>query len=456
VLACVDKQNGQFIWTSKPPPGEWLASDPLVVQGRLLLLRVRQDGAQEASLVLCDYDAATGEPREQQELLRLREPSWNARRVCQAVVVDDAVVAVLGGCVVCADLTGGVRWVRRQLNLPPDEDLTWGGQHHEPPLVYKNRLILAQPGVPTLECVDPDTGRSHWTRTLPDMQQVIGIVDQHLVVETANSFLSLNPDDGSTRWRREAPARLEGRFCGRAGGLLYVRPILGEGDDKTPRPELVWLDPKTGEERASFALHDLKRPEVRFGPLIAHKDRLWAFVGAGPQDPNRDLVELAPQGQATPTPALVRDAWLRQFSEPLQAAAARVLGDWRPFRGIAEKQHGFQAEMHGEREVLSLDGTRNQPVVFARRITVPMGSRARLRLRLAMEQLRPSALAVEFGGETVWEQKLDDQTLGSKQWRDFEADLSSRSGQIGWLTVRLTPDKDERFTSYWKRLEVAF
>jgi outer membrane protein assembly factor BamB len=456
VLACLDKQNGQIVWTSQPPPGEWLASDPLVVQGRLLLLRVRQDGAREASLVLCDYDAATGEPRDQQELLRLREPSWTARHVCQAAVVDDAIVAVLGGCVVCADLAGGVRWVRRQLYLPPDEDPTWGGQHQQPPLWRQGRLYLAQPGVRSLECVDPDTGRSHWTRTLPEVQRILGIVEQQLIVETEGGFVSLDPDDGSPRWRRETPSRLEGRLGGGAGGLLYVRQISGERDDTAPRPELVWLDPQTGHERASFALHDLKRPELRFGPLIAHKGRLWAFAGAGPQDPHRDLIELAPQGDAVPALPPLRDVWLRHFGEPIQWAAARVLSDWRPFRGIAEKHNGYYAEMHGERGVMSLDGTRSQPVVFARQITIPASGRAKLRLRLAMEQLRPSNLQVEFRGERVWEQKLDDQSLGSKQWRDFEADLSTRAGQTGWVMVRLAGDNDDRFTSYWKRLEIAF
>jgi hypothetical protein len=139
----------------------------------------------------------------------------------------------------------------------------------------------------------------------------------------------------------------------------------------------------------------------------------------------------------------------------MQSATARVLPEWRVFRGIADKPSGFYAEIHGEREVVSLDGTRGQPVVFARHIAIPQG-RARLRLRLAMDQLRASHVYVEFRGEQLWEQKLDDQTLGSRQWRDFEADLSSRAGQTGWLSVRLASDNDERFTSFWNRLEVAF
>ncbi len=456
VLACLDKQDGKVVWTSQPPQGEWLISDPLAAQGRLVALRLRRDGNREAALVLCDYDSSTGEPRDQQELLRMREPAWITRYVCQVALVDDAVVAVLGGCVVCADLTGSVRWIRRQLYIPPDEDPTGGGQHHAPPLVVDGRLFLTQPGVRSLECVDADTGRSYWTRVLPDVQRVIGLTGEHLLVETADGFLALDPASGETAWRRAASGRLEGRLCSATGGLVYTRSVAGPRDDATPRPELVWLDPATGEEQAAVPLHDLKRNEVRFGPLVAHNDRLWSFVGAGPQDPNRDLVELSPQGEAQEPLPLVEDPWLRHIGEVARHAAPRVLPEWHVFRAIVEKHSGFYPELHGEREALSVDGSRSQPVVFARRITIPQNGKAKLRMRLAMDQLRASHLQVEFRGETLWDKKLDDQTLGSRTWRDFDADLSSRAGQTGWLTVRLMSDNDERFNSFWKRLEVVF
>jgi outer membrane protein assembly factor BamB len=461
VLICFDKTNGEVAWSSQPPPGEWLASDPLVVQGRLLLLRTRPAGAREISLVLCDYDPATGEPRDQQELLRLREAPWAARRVCEVAVADDALVAALGGCVVCADLAGGVRWVRKQLSVPPDEDLSWSAQHFESPLVDSGRLYLAQPGVRSIECVDADTGRSRWTRTLPDVHRLLGLVEGRLIVETGAGFQAFDPESGESIWRIEVSLpRLEGRFLGEAG-LCYVRQTRGERDDQDPRPELAWLELQTGRELSSFVLNDLKRPDLRFGPMLSHKDRLWAFAGAGPNEPNRDLLSLVPQGEAdrssvTNQRALADDAWLRHVPAPLRKLAERVLPDWRLFRGIVERQAGYYAQMHGEQDVLSIDGSRNQPVIFARRIVIPAGGRAKLRIRMAMEQIRESQLQVEFNGEAVWEEKLDEQSLGSQKWRDWEADLASRTGQTGWLTVRLIPDRDERFTSYWKRLEVAF
>jgi hypothetical protein len=284
------------------------------------------------------------------------------------------------------------------------------------------------------------------------------LIDWRLIVETGDGFLALDGDSGETLWRREEPLpRLEGRFLGGAGGLCYVRQIAGmRDDDKEPRPELVWLDGKSGHQTASFVLNDLRRNDLRFGPLVVHKERVWAFIGAGPNDPNRDVIGLTPQGEAVRSSRLADDPWLRQIPAPVRTAAARVMPEWSPFRGIAEKQAGYYDEKHGEQEVVSLDGSRSQPIVFARRVSIPTGGRAKLRMRLAMEQLRPSQLQVEFNGEEVWKQKLDDETLGSQKWRDFEGDLSSRAGRTGWLTVRVIPEKDERFTAYWKRLELAF
>jgi outer membrane protein assembly factor BamB len=454
LLTCLDKQDGKVIWTSQPPQGEWLASDPLAVQGRLLALRLRRDSSREMSLLLCDYDSATGEPLDQQELLRLREASWTGRFVCQAAVVDDAVVAVLGGCAVCVDLTGGVRWIRRQLYLPPEEDLSWGGQHHEPPLVEDGRLFLAQPGVRAVECIDADTGRSVWTRVLPDVRRLVGSAAGRLIVETADGFLALHADSGETMWRHVAGDRLEGRFCDE-NHLVYVRQDR-QRDDEALRPELVWADAATGEPRATAVLDELARKELTFGPMIAHQDRIWSFAGSGPQDPNRDIVELVPGGEAERLAASPEDVWLEHVDASIRQAAAGVLPEWRVLRGIFEKHSGFHAEQFGEGEVFSLDGTAGEPVVFARRVTIPQSGRARLRLRLAMAPLRPGQLHVEFRGEGIWEQKLDDQTLGAQTWRDFEADLSSRAGQSGWLVVRFVPEKNERYTSFWKRLELAF
>lgn len=455
LLACLNKQDGKVVWTSQPPQGEWLASDPLPAPGGLLAFRLRRDSSREMSLRLCDYDIATGEPLDQHELLRLRESSWTGRYVCQATVVDDAVVAMLGGCAVCVDLTGGVRWVRRQLYLPADEDWLGGAQHHDPPLAHEGRVFLAQPGVRSIECVDVETGRSYWTRVIPDVQRVLGVSGERLIVETSQGFVALDAHSGADAWRRVDTARLEGRL-GDEDKLLYVRRVAGERDDTNLRPELVWLDIHTGEVVATTVLDGLNRKELTFGPIIAHQDRLWAFVGGGAHEPHRDLVELAPQGEARLPVALAEDAWMRHFPPAVQQAAARVLHDWRLFRAIVEKSSGYYAEQHGEKDVLALDGSRSQPMTFARQVTLPRNAHARLRIRLALDQVKPSRLQVEFRGQEVWAEELSEQKLSARVWRDFEASLASHAGETGWLVIRLSPEKDERITAFWKRLEVAF
>lgn len=42
--------------------------------------------------------------------------------LCREVTaLDDAVLANLGGISVCCDLSGNVRWIRKELSLPPEE-----------------------------------------------------------------------------------------------------------------------------------------------------------------------------------------------------------------------------------------------------------------------------------------------------------------------------------------------
>ena len=72
--------------------------------------------------------------------------------------MGDNFVAVMAGTVLCCDSAGKLRWVRRQEWLTPREDRDWGRQYQQPPLVAGDRLLVTQPGVAAVECLDPDSG----------------------------------------------------------------------------------------------------------------------------------------------------------------------------------------------------------------------------------------------------------------------------------------------------------
>ena len=65
----------------------------------------------------------------------------------------------------------------------------------------------------------------------------------------------------------------EATLSGGAGGFLYAHRVPIEAEPNQA-PELVWLDPQTGERRASFVLAEQAGAAPQLGPLVAHQDRL--------------------------------------------------------------------------------------------------------------------------------------------------------------------------------------
>ena len=72
---------------------------------------------------------------------------WARQVPCEAVAVDDKIVAAIGGGVICCDLLGQVRWSRRQTWVPPAADQDRTEQHLALPLVDEGRVYVTQPGV---------------------------------------------------------------------------------------------------------------------------------------------------------------------------------------------------------------------------------------------------------------------------------------------------------------------
>src|SRR5690606_13800794 len=107
------------------------------------------------------------------------------------------------------DLNGNVRWIRRPVSLPPDEDTSWVRQHFERPLIVGQRVILSQPGVRSLECVDANTGRLAWQQVLPNLETVIGAHEGRVIVRTEDAFIAFSADEGKELWRYARPAALE-------------------------------------------------------------------------------------------------------------------------------------------------------------------------------------------------------------------------------------------------------
>ncbi len=294
-LVALDATNGQVQW--RTPTEMLVASDPLWDGNRLLaLVAVRVE--QQWAVLLTTFDPQTGARRAAQRIATFRD-SWMEERTCQWSAVGDNFVIAMAGTVLCCDGAGKLRWVRRQEWLTPREDRDWGRQYQQPPLVAGDRLLVTQPGVAAVECLDPESGELLWRVPLPGMHRLTGLVGDRAIVETEEGLLAIGLAKGDVLWHHVTGDLLDAQLCGGPGQLAYARRQRMPNDANQFRPEFVWLDAATGREVAHTALDNLKHNQPMLGPVVAVGTRLWTFGAGGENEASRSLYELIPHGAAT-------------------------------------------------------------------------------------------------------------------------------------------------------------
>jgi outer membrane protein assembly factor BamB len=293
VLSCLDAANGRQLWQANPDT--CVASDPLLSGQDVFVLALRTVYPQKLVLSLCRIDAASGEVVAQTPLCEFFD-AWRGMLPCQAALIDDKIVATLGGAVLCCDLTGRLHWMRQQVWIPPkDADANvfpWFAQVHEPPLLSRDRLLVTQPGMRSVECLDAATGRLLWQQTIPRLIRVVGSLNDRLVVATGEELLGLDTASGKITWRHETPQRLEASVCGWPGGVLCVQPEKLADPNAPRRPALVWLDAQTGKVVREQVLETAPQAKPTFGPLLANGTRQWLLVGSPQQPLDKEIWEL--------------------------------------------------------------------------------------------------------------------------------------------------------------------
>jgi outer membrane protein assembly factor BamB len=301
MLVCLDRGNGQVVWATEFPGNEYAASDPVLVQGQLLALTLAQQEQGDSMLRLTVFDDGSGVVLRQHDLARINEVWWR-RRCCETTALDDGLVAVMSGVTLCCDVSGDVRWLRREIMLPPTEEPRWVMQHFEPPLLAGDRLFVTQPGSYNVQCLDARSGRSIWSRLVPLVTRVLGVCKTRVIVQAENEVLGLVSKTGDVAWRYATKSPLESYLCDPSAILVAARTLVEAGGNRF-QPLVTWLDEATGVPAAQAPIRDLQHESPHLGPLVLHRNRYWAFAGRGEQDPNRDFVELVPAGEPEKPPA---------------------------------------------------------------------------------------------------------------------------------------------------------
>ena len=303
-LACLDPADGRLLWSSTA--SDYVASDALCVGRAVCALSVDRTEGQKVTVLLTRLDPASGRPLRQAPLVEFRD--FLDRLVpCQAVVADDKILATVGGTVLCCELPGRVRWLRRGVWIAPrgrslNDWRPWLVQVHTPPLVAGDRVYVTQPGTWCVECLDLQTGRLVWRTTLSDLAGLAGLVQDRLIARTDRGLLALDPQSGVVLWRHEADQMLEALLCGPPGGILFAqRQPSKDPGRKEPQVALVWLDPATGLVKGQSILETPRHAKPLLGPLVADGKRLWALFGVADDTARREVLELTagepPQGK---------------------------------------------------------------------------------------------------------------------------------------------------------------
>ncbi len=456
ILVCMDRASGQLRWTAETAQGEWVISDPVMIQGQLAALTIKRQDQGTSLVRLAVFDADTGGVQTAYDVLLVNEVWWR-RRCCEALVVEDSLIVTMSGVTFRCDLSGNLQWLRRQTVLPPDEEPRWVTQYFQRPLCQDRRIFVAQPGVAGIDCLDVRTGRTIWSRVLPDVQRMIGLVDGRLIVQTATEMLGIAPDSGEILWQHRLPGILHGVACD-AKGVMFAQPAASRRLARKEGCHLVWLDAATGDATAVAALSELNVAQPRLGPFTLWRDRVWTFFGQDKNEANPELLELIPEGSADLAwdPAIEPDPWTRHVPLDLLRTVRKRFPGWQLISGDIDRTGPLQPERQGRTNVLVTHAKPNNPVVFTREVSIPSTGQPRLRFTFGHAADRDWVLEVRLAGETLHHEEISGRSQ-REPWKTTEIDLAPAAGRRGALVIEAQfRGGGESVELFWDDIEIVF
>ena len=115
-LVCLDAGTGKVLWSGEAAGSA--VSNVMPIGQDLFAITAKQPLNGTLDVALSGFDPGSGQMQGQAPLADFRD-YCNRALHCQAVTVDNKVIASVGGTVICCDLPGRVRWLRRQIFVPP-------------------------------------------------------------------------------------------------------------------------------------------------------------------------------------------------------------------------------------------------------------------------------------------------------------------------------------------------
>ncbi|HUS90762.1 MAG TPA: PQQ-binding-like beta-propeller repeat protein [Phycisphaerae bacterium] len=208
LLACLDLKIGQPLWQQRFDEG--ILSDPILVNSWLYVLTYRTSLGGLVEIYLRRISPETGQSAMASRLVALRRDSRLLVAPGRLTLAGEALVFRCSATLVCCDLLGEVRWIRRLTFVPPDIDraLTYDMVPGEM-IVRDGRVIFGGKTCPSVTCVELKSGREVWSYLQPDLRRVVGLVGGKVVLATEGHLEALDADTGKPAWRVERTAEVE-------------------------------------------------------------------------------------------------------------------------------------------------------------------------------------------------------------------------------------------------------
>jgi outer membrane protein assembly factor BamB len=301
-LACIEGADGRIVWTSKPE--DYVASDPVVVDGRPMALCASHEATGKIGLVLVEFNVASGRARSRMPVAEFRQ-SLRRPLDCQIALAEDRLAVTAAGCVLAFSPSGRIHWIRRQVWVPPpgpeyQSSKEWFEQHHEPLRVAGGRVYATQPGVWGIECMELESGRLVWRQGSGNLTRLVGRTADRLILETSDGPAALDPETGNVVWTRPVPRCLAVRICSQPDSVV----CLSDQATRTKRKEttdgiaLSWYDADDGRPLGSSVVDSRRAQGWFLGPLVGVEKRQWIALAAQQQPTQRELLEMVRTGDA--------------------------------------------------------------------------------------------------------------------------------------------------------------
>ncbi len=211
-LTCFDLETGNELW--KQLPDDDVAGNPVLIDSSLYMIGIRYQRGDYAELFLRRLEPLTGETLIAKSIARLRD-SEAIYRIGTPTLVGDALLLRTGGSLVCCDLFGNTRWLRRLSFVPPEvESELFDDQALDEMVVVGNRVILNAPGSAHVCCIDAASGEEFWSHLAPDLHRVVGNAGGRLVICAGNRIEALDVKTGEPLWSTETTADYESVLLG--------------------------------------------------------------------------------------------------------------------------------------------------------------------------------------------------------------------------------------------------